>query len=314
MRSARALLAFAVVISTVVVAGPSVTARTHGCRERWTKVGEEEFGGPFVLFRSQGVTHDDTGWIFSWQGGLERTTTDYTTRALATWPPDTVYQPEVHPDGTNHFGGTHIGDVDTVDGLIYAPFEDGGFDVGVATLNDPEYRQSFIELYDAKTLLYTGVRYPVPHQLSRDGVPWIAIDKARREAYTGEWGMPTDTLNVFDLHMNLKRILRLRYPDSFGAGFHLSRIQGGEIAGGAMYVARDDAQHTIYKIDLKTGRVARLFSMEWPEPSELEGIAVHPAPDGALLHILLIKDNDLDDPRNLLKVRTSFQHFAPMCA
>ena len=311
VRTSRALL---VLVLLAAAAIPPVAAGPRGCRERWTKVAEEEFGAPFVLLRSQGVTHDDAGWIFSWQGGLERTTPDYTTQALATWPYDDVYKPEVHPDGTNHFGGTHIGDVDTIDGLIYAPLEDGEFDVGVATLNVPEYQQSFIELYDAKTLLYTGVRYPVPHEISRDGVPWIAIDKTRREAYTGEWNMPTDTLNVFDLQMNLKRILRLRYPDSFGAGFHLSRIQGGEVAGGSMYVARDDAQHTIYKIDLSTGRVAPLFTMEWPEPSELEGISVHPTPDGALVHVLLIKDNDLDDPSNLNKVRTSFQHFAPVCA
>ena len=307
------MLALVILVSNGVVGGSPLTARP-GCSGGWTKVGEEEFGSPFVLLRSQGVTHDDTGWIFSWQGGLERTTADYTTQALATWPPDDVYEPEVHLDGTNHFGGTHIGDVDTIDGLIYAPLEDGEFDVGVATLNDPEFQQSFIELYDAKTLVYTGVRYPVPHEISRDGVPWIAIDETKREAYTGEWGMPTDTLNVFDLTMNLKRVLPLRYPDSFGAGFHLSRIQGGEISGGAMYVARDDAQHTIYKINLSNGRVSRLFSVEWPEPSELEGIAVHPTPDGALLHVLLIKDNDLDDPDNLTKVRTSFQHFAPACA
>jgi hypothetical protein len=311
VRSVRTLLALALLL---VAGALPVAAKPHPCRERWTKVGEEEFGAPLVLLRSQGVTHDGSGWIFSWQGGLERTTPDYTTQALATWPYDDVYQPSFNLDGTNHFGGTHIGDVDTIDGLIYAPVEDGEFDIGVTTLNVPEYQQSFISLYDAKTLLYTGVRYPVPHEISRDGVPWIAIDKTKREAYTGEWNMPTDMLNVFDLQMNLKRRLRLRYPDSFGAGFHLSRIQGGEIAGGAMYVARDDAQHTIYRIDLTTGRVVPLFTMEWPEPSELEGIAVHPTSDGALVHVLLIKDNDLDEPQNLTKVRTSFQHFRPVCA
>ncbi|MFY9586483.1 MAG: hypothetical protein WAT66_03395 [Actinomycetota bacterium] len=311
MRSPRALLALLLLL---LAAGVPAVGGPRPCRQGWTKVGEEEFGAPFVLLRSQGVTHDDTGWIFSWQGGLERTTPTYTTQALATWPYDDVYQPSFDLDGTNHFGGTHIGDVDTIDGLIYAPLEDGEFDVGITTLNVPEYQQSFIELYDAKTLLYTGVRYPVPHELSRDGVPWIAIDKTKREAYTGEWNMPTDTFNVFDLKMNVKRVLRLRYPDSFGTGFHLSRIQGGDIAGRTMYVARDDAQQTIYGIDLVTGHVTPLFTMEWPEPSELEGIAVHPTPDGALVHVLLIKDNDLDDPRNLNKVRTSFQHFAPVCA
>lgn len=304
-----------VALCLLLAAGVAGAAPSSRCRgpERWTKVAEQEFGAPFVLLRSQGVTYDGDGWIFSWQGGLERTTPEYVTQALGTWPYDTIYQPEVRLDGSNHFGGTHIGDVDTIDGLIYAPFEDGEFDIGVGTLNVPEYRQSFVQLYDATTLLYTGVRYPVPPELSRDGVPWIAIDKSRREAYTGEWNMPTDTLNVFDLEMNLKRRLKLRYPDSFGDGFHLSRIQGAEILGNTMYAARDDSNHTIYKIDLATGRVSPLFSMAWPEPSELEGIAAYPTPDGALLHVILIKDNDLDDPNNLTKVRASFQHFAPVC-
>ena len=164
-------------------------------------------------------------------------------------------------------------------------------------------------------MTYTGVKYPVDPDLQRDGIPWVAIDHTSKELYTGEWGMPRNELNVFDLQMKLKlkRKLSLRFPPSFGEGFHLSRIQGGEIFGNAMYVARDDKDQTIYKIDLSSGMVTRLFSLNGAEPSELEGLAIYPTPDGALLHVMLILDNDFGDPVNLTKVRTSFQHYALRC-
>lgn len=309
------VLAAAIVLAVGVGTGSSSTPSIQPCAgaETWTKTSEQTFRGPWVLLRSQGVTHDGDSWIFSWQGGLEGTTDGYVTRALGTWPPDNFSDISINPDGTNHVGGTHIGDVDAIDGIVYAPLEDGEQDLGVITINDPEYQQSHIVLYDANTLRYTGVKYPVPPDLQRDGVPWIAIDPATREAYTGEWGMTRDTLNVFDLEMNLKRTLPLVYPASFGEGFHLSRIQGGEVFGGALYVARDDEQQTIYKIDMFSGLVTRLFSLNGTEPSELEGLAIHPTADGALLHVILITDNDFDDPLNFARVRASFQHFALSC-
>jgi hypothetical protein len=308
----RAATSFALLV--VMCAAGSVSG-TASCSagETWTKTEEETFVGPFVLTRSQGVTHDDTGWIFSWQGGLERTDEAYRTRSLGTWPPDNFLDASIAPDGTNHLGGTHIGDVDEHDGLIYAPLEDGEEDLGVVTLNNPEYQRSRVVLYDAKTLLYTGVGFDVPRELQRDGVPWIAIDDAADEAYTGEWGMPRDALNVWTSEMSFKRTLPLRYPASFGPDFHLSRIQGGEVLDGALYVARDDAEHTIFKIDLATGDVTRAFALGGAEPSELEGMAVYPSPSGALLHVVLITDNDFDDPTNFAKVRASFQHFARRC-
>jgi hypothetical protein len=281
--------------------------------ETWAKTAEHQFVGPFVLTRSQGVTHDDTGWIFSWQGGLERTAEGYMTRAIATWPYDNFSDVSINPDGTNHFGGTHIGDIDEHDGLIYAPIEDGEESLGPVAINNPEYQQSRVVLYDAKTLLYRGFSYEDPRVLQRDGVPWIAIDDSAGEAYTGEWGMPRDTLNVWTLQMTFKRTLQLVYPASFGPGFHLSRIQGGEVLGGALYVARDDAEHTILKIDLATGAVERMFALGGAEPSELEGMAVYPTADGALIHVLLITDNDFGDPTNLARVRASFQHFTRAC-
>ena len=281
------------------------------CPVTWKLVGTDTFRLHDTLMRSQGVTTNGRGWFFSWQGGLSRTSDDYTPMAVATLPPQVDDTPSLSPDGKNHVGATHIGDIDYDDGLIYAPVEDGGQGIGPLGLNDPEYQAPHIALYDATTLLYTGVSYPVPVASNSDGVPWVAIDHKRRSTYTAEWQMPHDRLNVFDMQMRLKRFLQLVYPPSFGPGFRLSRIQGAKVLGHTMYAARDDAEKTVFSIDLRTGAVTKLFSLNPPAGhNELEGIAVRRTPDGALLHVLLVLDNDLPD--EVAKVRVEFRHYAPV--
>src|SRR3982750_4428930 len=115
--------------------------------------------------RSQGATTDGQSWFFSWQGGLEKTDNAFLTQAAGTWPADIAVQPQVNPDGSNHVGGNHIGDIDYYNGLIYAPIEDGGENAGVVQVNDPEYQHPYIALYDAQTLTYTGVSYALDKQI-----------------------------------------------------------------------------------------------------------------------------------------------------
>jgi hypothetical protein len=201
--------------------GSSSYAETAQCASSWKLVGSDPFQLPSGLTRSQGVTTDGHGWVFSWQGGLERTDDSYLTQAVGTWPAQIAVQPQVNADGTNHFGGNHIGDVDYYNGLIYAPIEDGGENLQVATMNDPEYQHPYIALYDAKTLLPTGVTYALDKSIHEAGVPWVAVDAKRREVYTAEWDMPHDRLNVFDTQMRFQHFLPLDYPAALGAGFHL---------------------------------------------------------------------------------------------
>jgi hypothetical protein len=113
------------------------------------------------------------------------------------------------------------------------------------------------------------------------------------------------------MHMRFKRFLPLVYPASLGPGFRLSRIQGAKVLGHTMYASRDDADKTVFAIDLRTGVVTKLFSLKPPGRAELEGIAVRPTANGALLHVLLVLDNDLPD--DVAKVRVEFTHFAPGC-
>ena len=290
-------LAIATALALVVLAAPA--AAQPVCTS-WKLTGAETFKFQDTLMRSQGVTSDGHGWTFSWQGGLERTTDQFVPTALGTLPVQRDDPPTLDPaTGHVHIGGEHIGDVDTDGGLIYAPVEDGNQSAGPVDVNDPEYQAPHIALYDARTLLYTGKSYDVPLSTNGDGVPWIAIDHKKRELYTGEWGMPHDRLNVFDMQMHFKRFLPLSQ--------HLSRIQGAEIRGHTMYASRDDADKTIFAIDLRTGVVTKLFSLNPPVQTELEGIAVRPTPDGALLHVLAVENNNLPD--DAAKIDVKFEHF-----
>ena len=60
-------------------------------------------------------------------------------------------------------------------------------------------------------------------------MPWIAVDPRSGEVYTDEWDMPHDRINVFDATMHLKRFVTLKYPASFGKGFHLNRVKSARV-------------------------------------------------------------------------------------
>jgi hypothetical protein len=280
MRTARIT---AVVAALALTLPASAAAKCSG----WRMVGSDTFRAHDALLRSQGVTTDGAGWFFSWQGGLQRTLDNYVPLAAATLPPELALG-----------GDNHIGDIDYYNGLIYAPVEDGD-----------AYQSPHIALYDARTLLYTGVSYPLDVGIHEAGVPWVAVDARRAEAYTAEWDMPHDRLNVFDTQMRFKRFLALHYPDSLGTGFHLSRIQGAKVDGRTMYATRDDAEKSVWSIDLRSGEVKKLFALKPAVSAELEGLAIRRTADGALLHVLIVMSNELPD--DATEIHVSFNHYAP---
>jgi hypothetical protein len=275
MRRAAIAAAVAMVTFAAPAAAPAVCTS-------WRQVGSDTFHFHDALMRSQGVTTDGQGWFFSWQGGLSRTLDDFVPLAADTLPPELALQ-----------GDNHIGDIDYYKGLIYAPVEDGD-----------AYQHPHIALYDANTLLYTGKSYALDVGIHQAGVPWVAVDRRRAEVYTGEWDMPHDRLNVFDTRMRFKRFLPL-------VGDHLSRIQGAKILGDTMYATRDDADKTVFAIDLRTGVVTKLFSLQPGVPAELEGLAVRRTADGALLHVLIVLNNRLPD--DATQIHVDFRHYAPAC-
>ena len=52
-----------------LVSAPTNAGAAARC---WKLVGSDTFRAQDALVRSQGVTSDGQGWVFSWQGGLER--------------------------------------------------------------------------------------------------------------------------------------------------------------------------------------------------------------------------------------------------
>jgi len=282
------------------------------CATSWRLVKTDTFRGADALLRSQGVTTDGEGWIFSWQGGLSRTDDAYLPSTVGVIPPKVLLQPKLNPDGTNHLGGVHIGGIDTYNGVVYAPIEDTGYDLGVLKINDPAYQTPYMSLIDAHTMQPTGQHIPLDKSIHEKGVPWVAIDPVKTEAYTAEWAMNDNRLNVFDTQMKFKRFLNLVYPPALGPGFKLDRIQGTKIIGNTMFAARDDDQKTVYSIDLVTGVVAKRFSLNRPG-GEIEGLTIRPTSDGALLHVLVILNPEfLENPTTGKPTRVEFQHWAPV--
>ena len=66
----------------------------------------------------------------------------------------------------------------------------------------------------------------------------------------------------------------------------IERIQGGDIADGAMWLATDDDENGVYRVDLETGEVTMLASMGHTPEGEGEGIDATDLPSG-LLHALV---------------------------
>jgi hypothetical protein len=313
MKSLRILLAPVLVLAAAAIPSSAV------CAETWTEVGHDSFPSALVAPRSQGVVAAPTviggGWVFSGLNGLmEKTDDAFHTLVLRPMPADAV-EPEFHDDGTNYLTGTHIGDIDYYDGKIYASLEDGEEGEDPVKVNTPEYQHPYIAEFDAQTLLYLG-KHPLPLERQVAGVPWVAADGPAGVLYTSEWDQPHNVINVYDIHtFAFLRTIPLVYPPSFGEGFKLNRIQGAKVLGGALYASRDDDAKSVFKIDLTTGAVTKLFSLDPPAdvPSEMEGIAVRVTPEGTFLDVMLILHNDFDESLDFANIVTNLHHFKLSC-
>ena len=198
---------------------------------------------------SQGVTNDGEFFYFSGNEMLGKADMESGEIFLINTNP---IPEELKDKGCNHIGG-----LSCYNGYIYAAVEDG-----------PDYLNSFIVLYDAETLEFSGTYYELPHELHIEGVPWCAIDVERNYLYTAEWTNAT-VLNVFSLDdMSLVKTIPLSEP--------IDRIQGSEMFDGKLYMSCDELNDMkrIFTLDVETGKVEVCFTRNIGEAFEAEGLTV----------------------------------------
>ena len=210
---------------------------------------------------SQGVTNDGEYYYFSGNKYLGKA--DMKTGEMI------QYNVSAIPDVLEKKGCNHIGGLSYYNGMIYAAIEDG-----------PDYLNSFIALYDARSLQFTGKYYELPHELHLEGVPWCAVDVERGYLYTAEWSNAT-VLNVFSLSdLSLVKTVPLSEP--------IDRIQGAEMYGGKLYMSCDEDNNSkrILSMDVETGYVETVFARNVGTQFEAEDLTVSEDEKGVVFHVL----------------------------
>ena len=227
--------------------------------------------GVNALAAGQGLCFDGEYWYTS--GSV----TALNITALAKWDENLrlkkVNFNAVPGEFRDAYGSNHIGGIDTAGGYIYAPVE-GKTDRG--------YEYNFILLYDCETLEYTGRYFDMTSSYLTDGIPWCAVDEDAGYLYTSKYSGVTELLQ-YDLETGE---MTGRIPLSR----ELTRIQGGSVYGGSIYLSYDNPNSTVETVSavcLSDGTVTDVFTRNMCSPdNEAEDICVYPFPDGTLFHTL----------------------------
>jgi hypothetical protein len=212
-------------------------------------VGETIVSGAY----RQGVARVDDGWVFSSNNALFRND-DQFVETLAVGP--------AIPPAPAARGFNHIGDVDVVGDIVYAPFEQPDYSLGTQAM----------ARYDATTLAFMDAVDVKQHHNS-----FVTVDPDTGIAYSmDEFG--GQALLRYDTRRDWKRLAPLAMSTN------VDRVQGGDVFNGAVWLSTDDATDGVYRVDLRTGRVISLGSIGRVD-GEGEGIDATPLPSGDL-HVL----------------------------
>ena len=220
-----------------------------------------------TLERAQGVTTDGEYWYFSGKTSLvkigfdNKTVYAYNYKAL---------------DGelSENYNSKHIGGISYYNGYIYASLEDS-----------KQWQHPVIALYDAETLEFTGICHEVSSDILTRGIPWVAVDAENGFIYASH-SKTVEEIHCFDLET-------FEYVKSFAVSDPIDAIQGGEVYKGKLYVGTNDSTRAVYTIDVKNGKVEKLFDRIMYQPKlidnfggEGEDLTVYPMEDGTLIHAL----------------------------
>jgi hypothetical protein len=204
---------------------------------------------------SQGLARAANGWIFSGQDWLARTD-------------DALHQTLINtraiPPAWTARGYNHIGDIDVIGNVVYAPYEEPNYSLG----------HQATAMYDATTLRFVSAVVLKQHQNS-----FVTVDPRTMIAYSmDEFG--GSALLRYDVQHGWAPLRPLKMSR------FIDRVQGADVADGAVWLSTDDASKGLYRVDLGSGHVDGLGSQGYPK-GEGEGIDATPLRSG-LIHALIV--------------------------
>lgn len=244
------LAALAALAALVAVAGTELAVLASGAPHA-DLTSEQQLPPLF----SQGVARVPDGWIVSGTNALARLDDRLQQTRIAF--------PAIPPAWTSR-GFDHIGDVDVVGDYVYAPFEQPDYAKGVqATAR-----------YDANTLAFVDALELHQHENS-----FVSVDLKTMIAYSMD-RFDGDALVRYDVAKHWKPLAPLRMSET------VRRVQGADVADGAVWLSTDDATGGMYRVDLRSGHVEAIGSSGHVD-GEGEGIDATRLP-GSLLHVLTV--------------------------
>lgn len=211
---------------------------------------------------NQGIARVDGGWILSGTDSPLPNTdvlvrTDEQFRIVATNGP-------AIPPAWRARGYDHIGDIDVVGGVVYAPFEQPDYSKG----------QQATARFDAGDLRFLDAVVLPQHENS-----FVAVDPNTMVAYSMDH-FDGDALLRYDVARGWVAMAPLRLSRL------LQHTQGASISDGVIWISTSDDHNGIYRVDLADGQVVAAGQHAHPG-GEGEGIDASPLPSGSL-HALVI--------------------------
>jgi hypothetical protein len=244
--------ALALAMTAPAAAGAAAVSARSGPPQA-TLTGEEQLSAIY----NQGIARVDHGWILTGTQVIARV--DDQLHELAQ-----VLRPI--PDGLTAQGFNHVGDADVYGKYIYAPLEQPNYDLG----------QQAMARYDAKTLAFVDSVMVPQHEAS-----FVTVDAKTKIAYTMD-RFDGDALLRYRLgkHNAWKPLRPLKLDRT------IQRVQGADVANGAIWLSTDDEGNGLYRVDIKSGHVDPVGTAGHVD-GEGEGIDATKLPSG-LLHVLTV--------------------------
>ena len=175
----------------------------------------------------QGIARAKDGWVLSGTRVLARADDRLrdTNRVGEAIPPDWAAR-----------GFNHIGDVDVAGRYVYVPFEQPDYERG----------EQAIARYDAKTLAFVDAVTVPQHEAS-----FVTVDPKTMTAYSMD-RFGGDALLRYDVRKGWKALPPVRMSQ------FVDRVQGADVAAGAVWLSTDDEANMLYRVALPSGRVEAL--------------------------------------------------------